>query len=104
MYHKYEGLFPSTGQFQYRSAQLLPPEGPPFESDMRVARLGVQGRTGQRLVDVMLIKQTDMESGGHIPCWFLRNDGRGLVDARHTDYIVPKLTCMHFALAQHVRL
>lgn len=33
----------------------------------------------------------DVKNGENIPCWFVDNDGAGLVDGRPSDYIVSKL-------------
>uniref|UniRef100_A0A8C2SWJ9 Inter-alpha-trypsin inhibitor heavy chain H3 n=1 Tax=Coturnix japonica TaxID=93934 RepID=A0A8C2SWJ9_COTJA len=33
----------------------------------------------------------DPEHGTDIPCWFVHNNGAGLIDGVHTDYVVPSL-------------
>ncbi|XP_070594726.1 inter-alpha-trypsin inhibitor heavy chain H3-like isoform X2 [Erythrolamprus reginae] len=33
----------------------------------------------------------DIQQGANIPCWFVPNNGDGLIDGNHTDYIVPSL-------------
>ncbi|XP_070594764.1 inter-alpha-trypsin inhibitor heavy chain H3-like [Erythrolamprus reginae] len=33
----------------------------------------------------------DIQHGTNIPCWFIHNNGDGLIDGNHTDYIVPSL-------------
>ncbi|KAM6468217.1 inter-alpha-trypsin inhibitor heavy chain H3-like [Liasis olivaceus] len=34
---------------------------------------------------------TDIRHGTNIPCWFIHNNGKGLIDGNHTDYIVPSI-------------
>uniref|UniRef100_A0A670YDL3 Inter-alpha-trypsin inhibitor heavy chain H3 n=1 Tax=Pseudonaja textilis TaxID=8673 RepID=A0A670YDL3_PSETE len=33
----------------------------------------------------------DIQQGANIPCWFIHNNGDGLIDGNHTDYIVPSI-------------
>ncbi|XP_026547424.1 inter-alpha-trypsin inhibitor heavy chain H3-like [Notechis scutatus] len=33
----------------------------------------------------------DIQHGTNIPCWFIHNNGDGLIDGNHTDYIVPSI-------------
>ncbi|RXN06951.1 inter-alpha-trypsin inhibitor heavy chain H3-like protein [Labeo rohita] len=33
----------------------------------------------------------DMKNGENVPCWFIHNNGNGLLDGVHTDYIVPEV-------------
>ncbi|XP_025031861.1 inter-alpha-trypsin inhibitor heavy chain H3-like isoform X4 [Python bivittatus] len=33
----------------------------------------------------------DIRHGTNIPCWFIHNNGKGLIDGNHTDYIVPSI-------------
>ncbi|KAE8612907.1 hypothetical protein XENTR_v10013038 [Xenopus tropicalis] len=33
----------------------------------------------------------DLQSGSRVQCWFVHNNGQGLIDGTHTDYIVPDL-------------
>ncbi|KAM3848236.1 inter-alpha-trypsin inhibitor heavy chain H3-like [Vipera latastei] len=33
----------------------------------------------------------DVQHGTNIPCWFIHNNGDGLIDGNHTDYIVPSI-------------
>ncbi|RXN06907.1 inter-alpha-trypsin inhibitor heavy chain H3-like protein [Labeo rohita] len=33
----------------------------------------------------------DVKNGENVPCWFIHNNGNGLLDGVHTDYIVPGL-------------
>ncbi|XP_041446959.1 inter-alpha-trypsin inhibitor heavy chain H3 isoform X2 [Xenopus laevis] len=33
----------------------------------------------------------DLQSGSKVQCWFVHNNGEGLIDGVHTDYIVPDL-------------
>lgn len=30
-------------------------------------------------------------SGSSVPCWFVHNSGKGLIDGHYSDYIVPQL-------------
>lgn len=33
----------------------------------------------------------DVKNGDDVPCWFIHNNGTGLIDGVHTDYIVSGL-------------
>nr|XP_033782443.1 LOW QUALITY PROTEIN: inter-alpha-trypsin inhibitor heavy chain H3-like [Geotrypetes seraphini] len=33
----------------------------------------------------------DPKTGTKVPCWFVHNNGKGLIDGDHTDYIVPRI-------------
>ncbi|XP_058023811.1 inter-alpha-trypsin inhibitor heavy chain H3-like [Ahaetulla prasina] len=33
----------------------------------------------------------DIQQGANIPCWLIHNNGDGLIDGNHTDYIVPSI-------------
>ncbi|XP_063147954.1 inter-alpha-trypsin inhibitor heavy chain H3-like [Candoia aspera] len=33
----------------------------------------------------------NIQHGTNIPCWFIHNNGEGLIDGNHTDYIVPSI-------------
>lgn len=33
----------------------------------------------------------DVGTGTKVACWFVHNNGQGLIDGVHTDYIVPDL-------------
>ncbi|KAJ6667713.1 hypothetical protein lerEdw1_016034 [Lerista edwardsae] len=35
--------------------------------------------------------RNDAQHGVNIPCWFIHNNGEGLIDGIHTDYIVPSI-------------
>ncbi|XP_066469056.1 inter-alpha-trypsin inhibitor heavy chain H3-like [Tiliqua scincoides] len=35
--------------------------------------------------------RNDVRHGVNIPCWFIHNNGEGLIDGVHTDYIVPSI-------------
>ncbi|XP_036286773.1 inter-alpha-trypsin inhibitor heavy chain H3 isoform X3 [Pipistrellus kuhlii] len=36
----------------------------------------------------------DVHNGTHVGCWFVHNNGQGVIDGVHSDYIVPDLFCV----------
>ena len=56
----------------------------------------------QRHIVAHLGHRRDMTLKEHIPCWHVRNNGRGLLMGKFKDYIVPKLTFRRFAMKNNV--
>ena len=67
-----------------------------------ISKLSLQGpHMSHRKVTVRLGKRRDMQDNVHVPCWYVRNNGRGLLKGAHTDYIVPYLSYSRSALAHN---
>lgn len=94
------------GQFQHRSVHVMHQDGPMIEDGKQLTRLRVRGAdwAGERIVEARLARRRNMEIGADVPCWFIRNSGRGLLDGKHLDYKLCKLTSTRFALAKYVRM
>ena len=74
------------GQFVHQKAQLS--SEPLAATKSLVLR---SSHTKERTVDVRLGQRRNMDLNTHVPCWFVRNNGHGLIDGAHKEYIVGKL-------------
>lgn len=96
-----------SGQFESVLANLiyLPeseiPKGMQIKMGAIVRTLQIVPSDGSdRNVIAFLGKRRNMDLKEHVPCWHIRNNGRGLLHGHFKDYNVPDVYFKDFALQQ----